>query len=61
MNSWRVLTDGLQKLDVNPFQELDRQTIRGRVGSPLVLGGIFDPNAATVQPAMLARACAAWH
>ena len=55
LDSWRVLTDGLHKLDVNPFQEMDRETLRGRVGSPLVLGGIYDPNAATVQPAMLAR------
>lgn len=55
MNSWKVLTDGLSNLNVNPFQEMDRTTIAGRVGSPLVLGGIYDRNAATVQPAMLAR------
>lgn len=55
MNSWRVLTESLGHHGVNPFQDLDRQTIQGRVGSPLVLGGIYDPNAATVQPAMLAR------
>jgi len=53
--SWRVLTDSLDQYGVNPFIPIDGEAARQRSGSPRILSGIFDPNAATVQPAMLAR------
>lgn len=55
INSWLVLTDSLERYGVSPFKALDRQQVQERTGSPRTLAGIFDPNAATVQPAMLAR------
>lgn len=54
-NSWLVLTESLAKHNVNPFRALDPQNARAKSGSPRTLSGIFDPNAATVQPALLAR------
>ncbi|AHL74378.1 aminophosphonate oxidoreductase [Stutzerimonas stutzeri] len=55
VNSWKILTDSLERHGVNPFQTLTPEQVRQRTGSPRMMGGIFDPNAATVQPAMLAR------
>jgi len=54
-NSWRVLTDSLDKYGVNPFLAITPEAVRDKSGSPRALSGIFDPNAATVQPALLAR------
>ena len=54
-NSWLVLTESLDKYNVNPFRELDPEEVRQKSGSARMLSGIFDPNAATVQPALLAR------
>jgi len=53
--SWLVLTEQLDRLGVNPFKPLTAEQVREKSGSPLALSGIFDPNAATVQPALLAR------
>ncbi|AMO76126.1 MULTISPECIES: FAD-binding oxidoreductase [Pseudomonas] len=55
VDSWKVLTDSLERHGVNPFRNLTREEVRRRTGSARMMGGIFDPNAATVQPAMLAR------
>ncbi|MHC8361954.1 NAD(P)/FAD-dependent oxidoreductase [Pseudomonas sp. LS2P72] len=55
VDSWKVLTESLAKHGVNPFSPLTREEVRRRTGSARMMGGIFDPNAATVQPAMLAR------
>jgi putative aminophosphonate oxidoreductase len=54
-NSWLVLTESLEKYGANPFHPVDPEEARQKSGSPRILSGIFDPNAATVQPAMLAR------
>ena len=54
-NSWLVLTESLARYDANPFRPVDPEEARQKSGSPRILSGIFDPNAATVQPAMLAR------
>ena len=37
------------------FVELSADEVRKRVDSPVLLGGVFHPDAATVQPARLAR------
>lgn len=50
-----MLTESLEKYDANPFRPIDPEEARQKSGSPRILSGIFDPNAATVQPAMLAR------
>lgn len=55
VDSWKVLTESLETHGVNPFRPLTREEVRRRTGSARMMGGIFDPNAATVQPAMLAR------
>lgn len=54
-NSWLVLTENLEKHNANPFSEISPEAAREKAGSPRILSGIFDPNAATVQPALLAR------
>lgn len=53
--SWLTLTDRLDQHGVNPFRPVSREEAQARSGSPRVLSGIFDSNAATVQPALLAR------
>lgn len=54
-NSWLVLTEILEKYNANPFQAISPEAAREKSGSPRILSGVFDPNAATVQPALLAR------
>ncbi|WP_322404679.1 FAD-binding oxidoreductase [Massilia luteola] len=54
-NSWLILTESLNKHNANPFRAIDPEEARAKAGSPRILSGIFDPNAATVQPALLAR------
>jgi len=54
-NSWRVLTEQLEQFNVNPFKAVSPEWVREKSGSKRALSGIFDPNAATVQPALLAR------
>jgi len=53
--SWRVLTEQLDRFNANPFQPLSPEQVREKSGTARALSGIFDPNAATVQPALLAR------
>jgi putative aminophosphonate oxidoreductase len=38
-----------------PFQRLEPEEAAARAGEPTHLGGVFEPTAATVQPALLAR------
>ena len=42
-------------MGLQPFMELSPDDVAQRSGSPLHLGGIFEPTAAIVQPALLAR------
>jgi len=53
--SWLVLTEQLDKFNANPFQPVDPEIVREKSGTKRALSGIFDANAATVQPALLAR------
>ena len=55
LGSWDILTESLDEYGVNPFSALGPGEAQARTGSPRNIAGIFDPNAATVQPAMLAR------
>lgn len=55
IGSWDRLVERLDKYGANPFTAVSREEMRSRTGSPRTLQGIFDPNACTVQPAMLAR------
>ena len=55
LGSWDVLVDSLNQYKVNPFVELAQGESQSRTGSPRNIAAIFDKNAATVQPAMLAR------
>lgn len=54
-NSWLVLTESLEQHGVNPFRPVSAQEAQSMSGSPRILSAVFDPNAATVQPAYLAR------
>jgi putative aminophosphonate oxidoreductase len=38
-----------------PFERLDPAEVARRAGEPTHLGGVYEPSAATVQPALLAR------
>jgi hypothetical protein len=42
---------------VNPFKAVSAAGVRQLSGSPMVLGGVYEDNAASVQPARLVRAC----
>ncbi|MFW2012501.1 NAD(P)/FAD-dependent oxidoreductase [Acinetobacter bereziniae] len=55
LDAWLGLTTELEKYNVNPFKILSGEEVRRRSGSPRFLAGVFDPNAATIQPAFLAR------
>ncbi|HCA5035429.1 TPA: FAD-dependent oxidoreductase [Acinetobacter baumannii] len=55
MDSWLGLTRELDKYNVNPFKVISKEEAQRRSGSKRMLGGVFDSNAATIQPAFLAR------
>ncbi|WP_342734335.1 FAD-dependent oxidoreductase [Bradyrhizobium sp. B117] len=51
---WNILLDELDKHNVRPFQALDGADVARLGGTDRNLAGVFEPNAATVQPAILA-------
>src|SRR5438034_1023250 len=54
--SWGAELDEARRLGAeDEFVELSADEVRKRVDSPVLLGGVFHPDAATVQPARLAR------
>jgi glycine/D-amino acid oxidase-like deaminating enzyme len=54
--SWdRELEEARRLGAEDEFVELSADEVRKRVDSPVLLGGVFHPDAATVQPAHLAR------
>lgn len=53
--SWDILIESLKEYNIDHYVPLDSNEAQARTGSPRNLEAIFDPNAATVQPAMLAR------
>jgi putative aminophosphonate oxidoreductase len=53
--AWRATLAELERAGVAPFEELPADEVARRAGSPAHVAGIFEPTAATVQPALLAR------
>ncbi|WP_426411732.1 FAD-dependent oxidoreductase [Bradyrhizobium ganzhouense] len=51
---WNILVDELAKHNVQPFQILDTAEVARLGGTDRNLAGVFEPDAATVQPAILA-------
>ena len=56
VDAWRPTVEALERHGVRPFEELEPDVVARRAGSPAHLAGAFEPTAATVQPARLARA-----
>ncbi len=55
LTAWDGVLHSCARLGEQPFRVLDRAELAGRTGSPRHLGGILDPQGATVHPALLAR------
>jgi putative aminophosphonate oxidoreductase len=55
MGSWDGVLAAAARLGVEPFRRLSPAEVARRTGSPAHRAGVFDPTAATVQPAALAR------
>ena len=53
--AWRATLAELERAGVAPFEEPSADEVARRAGSPVHVAGIFEPTAATVQPALLAR------
>ncbi|TYL72250.1 FAD-dependent oxidoreductase [Bradyrhizobium cytisi] len=51
---WNVLIDELGKHNVRPFEVVDNADVARLSGTSRNLAGVFEPDAATVQPAILA-------
>jgi putative aminophosphonate oxidoreductase len=58
VGSWESTVASTEGLGVAAFQRLDPDEVRRRGGSAAYLAGVFEPSAATVQPARLARGLA---
>jgi len=55
LDAWRSTTTALERHGLALFREVDRNEVRRLSGSVRHLGGVFAPNNATVQPALLVR------
>lgn len=55
LGSWRSTTEALEAGGLSLFAEIGREEMQARTGSLSHIGGVFSANAATVQPARLAR------
>jgi putative aminophosphonate oxidoreductase len=55
IGSWDEVVAACEEAGEEPFVRLDPAEVARRAGSPTHLAGIFEPVAATVQPALLAR------
>lgn len=54
-NAWGSTVDALDRAGEHPFRVLNAQDARALSGMDLASGGLFDPDAATLQPAQLVR------
>jgi glycine/D-amino acid oxidase-like deaminating enzyme len=55
MGSWAGVLSAAEKLGVEPFRRLTPEEVARRKGSPVHRARVWDPSAATLQPAVLAR------
>jgi putative aminophosphonate oxidoreductase len=55
IGAWEGVVKLCEELGVKAFEHLEPAEVSRRTGSPMHLAGVLDPNAATVQPAALAR------
>ena len=55
VGAWQTTLDELEREGLRPFEELESEEVARRAGSRAHLAGLFEPTAATVQPALLAR------
>jgi glycine/D-amino acid oxidase-like deaminating enzyme len=55
MNSWQEALERLDAAGVSPFQSLRPEEVQAMTGSEVHRGGVLDPAASVVQPAILAR------
>jgi putative aminophosphonate oxidoreductase len=55
VDSWQGALDVANELGAEPYRLLSAEEVRERTGSPIHLGAAYEPGAATVQPALLAR------
>jgi putative aminophosphonate oxidoreductase len=55
IGAWDAVVAACEQAGVRPFEPLDPAEVARRAGSPAHLAGVFEPTAATVQPALLAR------
>jgi putative aminophosphonate oxidoreductase len=55
IGAWDETLADLERLGEQPFVRLEPAEVASRAGSPTHLAGVYEPTAATVQPALLAR------
>jgi putative aminophosphonate oxidoreductase len=55
VGAWDSTLAAIEALGEQPFERLGPEAAGRRAGSPMHLSGVFEPSAATVQPALLAR------
>jgi glycine/D-amino acid oxidase-like deaminating enzyme len=55
IGAWEPVVETLATHGETPFVELTREEVAARAGSDRHLAGVWEPTAATVQPALLAR------
>jgi putative aminophosphonate oxidoreductase len=55
LGAWDETIQTIAAYDQEPFVRLDAEETATRAGADTHLGGVFEPTAATVQPALLAR------
>lgn len=53
--AWHSLIEDLNRQQLHPFEEWSPAEVAARSGSDKHVSGVFEPTAATVQPALLAR------
>lgn len=55
LGAWEETLAATAAYDEQPFERLEPDAVARRAGEATHLGGVFEPTAATVQPALLAR------
>jgi putative aminophosphonate oxidoreductase len=55
LGAWEGALVACERLGERPFERLEPAEVARRTGSGAHLGGVFEPTAATLQPALLAR------